>query len=531
MGEMNLGDLQEPPADAQNEPFGSKESGLADSVTVRQSTGKTRASVLLAGTKIFAFVLQMLSIRLYLHWVGEHQYGLYLGVQAWCALLVFLDPNITIGAQKRLTEAWARKDESAISRIVNLQIFGNLIVGVVSALVLIVFGPRLAIALGARPEDLPPIRLIIFGVGVYLGTYLLAAYSAMFAATERFKFFALANSAQSLLGTFVSIGLLYVFRTVDALAAGLAIGYLVPVVIVAIMCSRAYVKRGRTHWDRDTAEDVTRLGMRSYFNRIASVLASRSDRLVFGTHASALTSYAVACRLPEVLCDTLSSLSVTSLPELTRAHADDPKLFSELIDRNSKLQLAIGCSFILIPTAFGHSILKLWLGNHLTDTAYVVLLIGVYRTFELLYIGYTSAFYAMGKPQKMFKFAVFNAIVTATMSYPSYRFGGLIGLGVMNASIDVIQFVPISLTLLRNAAVHIHAKQYFAHCFTILGLSAAVAIACRLLLDQKLLMGREILVVLVVPIISLAWIAFLCRSGLCPTPDPVKRLVLKFKRA
>jgi O-antigen/teichoic acid export membrane protein len=245
-----------------------------------------------------------------------------------------------------------------------------------------------------------------------------------------------------------------------------------------------------------------------------------------------LTVYTVSCRISEVMSDILTPMVSTTLPQLTRAH-NEPKKFSGLIVRNGLIAVSIGCSFILIPASFGHCALTIWLDKDTLagspNVDIVVLCMGLYRVFELLYSSLASPFYAAGQVQRLIVFSTFNAAVTAGATYFAYMKGGLVGVGLMNAAIGIAQFVPLLLVVKNLAGATFGLKAFMSRCAEIIVASVGVALLIHAGLDKALFLGHEKLAILAAPILGCTWISLLCLSGICPIPDPILRRLPRYR--
>lgn len=476
--------------------------------------------------KIGNLLLQLISVRLYSDWLGLDHYGLVLWVQAQSGYLAIFDIGLWIGIQRRLTHAVARKDQETADLVIKVLLIATWVAGAIAVVSFLLFGTIYRHAASGGSQPLPSLPLFAYAAVAYFGAFYYASCQFILASTERFGKIAKLNLLLSTSSAGFGLALTYYHHIPESIALGTALGCCITAVVAhRIVNPQPIAIRGRY---RELMKEIVPMGLRGYPHRMAALVGRSADRIVIGGLSRAqITNYKYGCQLPEVLSDVLSPITQTTLPELTRAHRE-PNEFSRLIARNGLLALGVGCSFILMPSAFGHCGLHLWLNRDRDDLESVMFCMGVYRIFELFYSSLATPFYATGQVQRLIAFSSFNALVTAFGTYFSYRWGGLIGVGLMNALIGVAQFVPLLLVVRGLAGRTFPLGGFIARCLAVIILSVGVAATVHWYVDRGILYHHEFWALLFGPLLCGLWMCFLCGTRLCPTPDPVIRRLRRF---
>jgi hypothetical protein len=115
-------------------------------------------------------------------------------------------------------------------------------------------------------------------------------------------------------------------------------------------------------------------------------------------------------------------------------------------------------------------------------------------------------------------FAIFNATTTVVATVPMLLWLGIAGVGLMNALIDFIQIIPMSLALRHFAAPRVRLTELFSAFGGILGLAAVLFFVVRLGLDRPLAHVAPIIGFGLAPMVGFATMLLMTRLRLCPVP-------------
>jgi peptidoglycan biosynthesis protein MviN/MurJ (putative lipid II flippase) len=272
------------------------------------------------------------------------------------------------------------------------------------------------------------------------------------------------------------------------------------------------------------------LGFRGYVHRIGSLLANsvHLPLMAFAGSAALPTRYQLAGRIPEALQAVVSPISQTIVPQLTREAADDPKVFARSVERYSMIGLGLGISLILVPSGFGLALLQIWAKDNpalVPASSLVLLLLGIYFTFELFFIMLTKAFYALGNPHYMAPFSIFNGVATLVLTLPMVLNFGIVGVGVQNVLIDAAQLVPMLLVVRKRAAPDLNVGgQVFAVVLAMV-VGSGIAAGAYWMMRISPFVDMPWIGLALVPVFSAASFFLLVGLRLVPMPEDLRKLL------
>jgi hypothetical protein len=298
---------------------------------------KTVGTALMVIAKLGSLVLQLLSVRLILGWLGPDQYGLFLVTQVWASYLVVLDLGIWIGVQKVIAEAKAAGDQEVLDFLIRLQFMTTWLIAAASLTLFVVLGVLYRLAEAHSTGLVPSMNLIVLSALAYLGGAYCNACIIVLIAQERFRGTAAMSLLQSFLSVIGAIVAAYIFKSPESVAGGMAVGLWLCAAISRQVTGRRAIKGSR--WRPETFRHVWTVARRGYPHRVASLIGKSADRAVIGLFNPAqLTVYGNACKVPEVLEDLTVLMIQTTVPQLTRVH-EKPREFAELINRNGLIAI------------------------------------------------------------------------------------------------------------------------------------------------------------------------------------------------
>ncbi|HRJ32804.1 MAG TPA: hypothetical protein PKY51_04520 [Fimbriimonadaceae bacterium] len=483
--------------------------------------GKTKGAIYMIGAKGMGVLLMLLATRVYVQRLGYDQFGIFVFLQLIATSMMLIDFGFTVGAQKKMTELIAADDRDSAHRVFRSLLFVNFVTGLVG----LALTTALALVIRLPGVDLDTsTRLSLFcAAGLqFLATMIVNTGYIGNTAFERFDRFALISAAQSGLIAVFGITAVIAFQTLQAVVWSWAIASLL-LAAYSLFTIRQTTGRwlvmGQYHAG-DTRE-MRGLGMKSYWHRLSQHLADSLDRMLlsFKFGPAPVGRYDASVKLGNTLYDVLAGMNTTTLPEMTRATTDETR-FGNLIKRNALVAATVATSCILIPAGFGDALLKIWLGaDHVPEGAlWICLLMAFYKAIYYIITSLATSTYAVGRPDRMVPFAIFNAAVTLILTIPAYRAGGLIGVAVMNACINGGQLLPLVWVIKRKVAPGLDVTDLLSRLLMILVLGAGLSVVGVFLCQTAWIQEEPLLALLLMPV--LVGVQILAAFGLKWSPVP-----------
>ena len=436
------------------------------------------------GGRLVAAAISFFAVRYYLDWFGKEGYGVYLVAGTVMQYLNLLDLNYGVGAQKFMVEALLKGERERADRIMRSQMtlyLGTALLGLVA---LSLFGALVPFTKDGTPR-LQSFAAFAF-TGVIFATNLLTqtltngalAHGKMMVAVQSAVFKDTLIAVSTLLFAFY-------LRTIAGLAFGAALGSVVSLAFfVLLLRRRAPEVRPAIGWDWPLVKEFSRIGLRNVPNSVVGSLANRGDRLLlsFGAGTTAtLTDYANASKPDDLAFTLLGPIVPLFTPEVTRSLKEGSEAAARTVNRNGLTIWAVGCALVLVPTAGGDVLLRLWIHDKtVAQGGLVMALMAIYFVSELHFNVLASLFLAKGNPHRLFRFPLANAILTLVLTLPLYRAYGLVGVAAMNATIALAQLAPRAAMCDAELDGRFRWKAYLGRCLAIVGVSGLAWLGLRL---------------------------------------------------
>ncbi|MCB8932010.1 MAG: oligosaccharide flippase family protein [Fimbriimonadaceae bacterium] len=412
---------------------------------------RVAGSISLVATGGVSLLLRMATVPLYLVWLGEEQYSLYLYLLFLTGFVSLTNLQFVEGAKLRLTEAFARGDHDGAWRV--QQAFTSL--ALVTALVGLVVVVALAgvVPFPAGSSSQAQLMCVLFGFA-YAANVMGESLHPVLYAQDKFQQLAVREFFVSTGGAVAGIVLVSIYRTPLALAGVAAFNGVVGTLMLWILTKRLYPEfRVRPRWIPEVNRDLLRIGLRGYLHRAMLTVSTTIDKILL-PHAlplRQLSHYQVPGQVPITLQRVMDPIQNTLRPELTRKGMAGSADLAASTERFARIVLGIACCAILIPSSFGAPILAVWLPNGVAmpGGAWVMLALGGACTLELLHGVFNSMAYSVGKPHVLVPVAGLNALATAAFTAPLARQFGVVGIAVQNLCLFVV-LLPLLLHQVRR---------------------------------------------------------------------------------
>jgi O-antigen/teichoic acid export membrane protein len=473
--------------------------------------------------------LQIVSLAVYFRVLGDSKYAVATYFATIRVLWQFVDLDVPQGLIQVLSKTF-RVDEAKAWRVFRSGLFLHFAIGLIGGIGM-ALGP---FYLGRTPQlhDYPQLGLLcgVAGLQFFFDTYG-SAYNAPFNAREQFARVAALTSVVPAAAIVLSILMVVWTRSPVAVLLGTLFDS-VTQFILKIWFIRKHEKDFPIlpKYDRDSAQEIIRMGLKSYFAGLSTRIASSLDKVivlnVLGKPAFAI--YNVACRIPQILLEAFGKVAESITPEMAHLATNEEHKLAEVFRRNFKFIGFIAAVGIMFVSGFGDVILRVWLNRQVESFGIIVFLMGIYNGLELHHSTITRVFFAKGMPQMMLPFSLWNSIITVTCtSFLTRRFG-LLGPASMNCFIDVAQIIPIHYYCSRYGVQEISLKEMLKMTISIVVPGAVCGLIIMLLVSQ-IPPGRWCFgAVLMIPICCLVLSAGYKRFGLVDFPSGLGNVFRKY---
>jgi O-antigen/teichoic acid export membrane protein len=370
--------------------------------------------------------------------------------------------------------------------------------------------------------------LFVASGAMFAAQYLYMGVATYFNARRQFGRLAVSNGAQSLLSGALALGLTLYYRTPQAYLAGFALSnFAVSLYNLGTISRQAKNTKGVPFFNGNVLRETVKFGAKLVPTRAATVTMQTVDRLIITNTlgSAAMTPYGVASRLPEAAHESLP-ITMTLMPDLTRAHSEGEAEFAKSVDRATRVALMVGCGLILVPCTFADPVLRLWLGeNYIATMAPVMVAIGIYRALEMFYSSLALTMIAHGSPQRVFPFTLYNAVMLLALVYPAAALFGIVGVAFLRVGIHVLQFGPL-LAFTRNTVVpQLDMRKWLLRLLGTLAVASAVGALGIASWKLPILQSEPWLALLLAPAAMALFFALVDRLGFAELPDGVRRRI------
>lgn len=485
---------------------------------------KAKGAVLLTGARFVSSAINFLSTRFILDWVGKAGYGAAWFLFPLHRYLQLMEFGFLEGGQQRMTEAVKRSDEREAWEIWLTQFRCILLIGLLG--ILIFFGLSFFLRIPKFPTGTSATTLYLCSAVFLLFQLTFQSVQTAYVARGRFKQLATQNAVSSTVAALATIACAYTFRNPQAYVLGMACGPALTTFVITFRNFRempAEVRRSAFHLGH--FGQMTLYGKRNIANRVFSTFASTSDRLASGALGTdQVTKYQNSTRLDDVAFELLGPFNQVMIPEFTDAKQHSSARFSEVLSRNSRIALAIGLVFILIPASFGAAIFPLWLKDHApVEGPLILLLYGVYRVLELYFAVKGLATMAHYQPHLQAPFTAFIGITSLVLAGPvAYKFG-IIGVAALYVAIDIVQFIPLHLVVYRKLAPELRLGKHLTLVFLAMGVASLFSATAYGMCQAAWFLAHPWVAIALIPLFMLACLFILLRTHLMPVPHALRK--------
>ena len=262
-------------------------------------------------------LLSLVTVPLYLSWLGEERYGLLLTGIAIAGYLMFSDAGITWASMLLIAEANGRDDRPGIASIFRnsfpLALLSSLLVLVVVAGLLALMRSAGPLAWIPQHPELPGLLLAI-GISVVLQLLASPVYN-LFTGLQEMHLASIYQGIGRLAGTFASVGLAAKGMSLGWVYGGNFAGFLLAGVGATIHCRQRHAFAFATGpmWEPAQIRRQIRTGLKSLVMQVGIVLSGTAPvfALSFGAGPQYVPLYAVPLSLINAPLSLITSFSAS----------------------------------------------------------------------------------------------------------------------------------------------------------------------------------------------------------------------------
>jgi O-antigen/teichoic acid export membrane protein len=491
-------------------------------------TNRASAATLLMGSKTVVILLQLAFLPVCMKILGEEGNGFALWVMSVRSMIQLIDLDLPQGIRHSMMSN-AKTNDEKFWKCFRTGLVLNGIVGVIGGLIL---GFGWSLLHGPKYEQFQSILPLIFGLAAFqmLADSIGSTLSHPFYAKGEFSQLAISGSIVPSVALIFNFILVWITRSpVAMMAAGLFESLLTLGITLFLFRKRFGGGSLRFGFDLDIAREVISVGFKSYPGNISSRIAGTADRVILGSFAGMdfLTIYNIATKIPMSLVQIVGGATSMMIPEMVHSAQNEPGTFRGILRRNVSFLSVLYACVVIISSGFSVVILKAWVQKDYPGFAEISVLMAIYYTLEMNYGTVTTAFYAFKKAHLLFPFALWNAVVTVCATGPISKKYGLVGLGWMNAMIDIVQLVPIHWILTKWIVKDDSMWWYVGRLGGAIAVTTVIAGAISWVL-KGVPVGREAIVfVLLMPVASIGSFVIATRMSLVTLPNSVREKLRK----
>jgi O-antigen/teichoic acid export membrane protein len=491
-------------------------------------SNRTESVLFVSVVRQIVLFLQFASVAVYFKFLGEAQYGVNGYLLNICALASMIDCSIPTGIQYVLGKT-AKTSEDEFNNHFRTGLTLTIIYSIL--MMLIIAGTYITVI--GRPElrGVPylPQTFALAGFAIFLGNIAGIMWMPVMA-KEEFRPVAL-NSVIVPLVTIVStVVFVILLRNPIAFSLGMIVDTTTQL-ILRVYGSRKY-KITRTllpGFDRASFDEIWRASLKSFLPSIGYRLGANADKVAVGQvlGMDTLSIYRLAFQIPQIVSEISMRFVEFATPEMSRLAATDKQEFSKIIHRNLGIAGAVAFSSILFVSAFGQMIQQVWVPAKYENFVWVCFLMGVYYSWESYHSILTKGFFAENKMHLTAPFALFNTLVTVFATPFIAKKFGLVGVGAMNAMIDLVQIFPFHYMAAKHLLNGTNPLAFTLRSLRFFGY--AIMFCIPVILASPLYPnGRQYFpILLIVPVAALLLFASYFRFGLVEVPAGLRRLLEK----
>lgn len=488
-----------------------------------QEQSRLKGALHMAVSRGLSLALQLASVPILLQVLGTDGFGAVGFVMSLAAFAYLLDVGFCEGTWIRMLRYTDPENTYTIGTLRKTHVVSWCVTGLIGGMCIALLGPFL------RPEGYTGNLYALYGSGgIFFACWCLhSSNNQVMMATKQFKALGVMSLLYSFGGGLISLGLAVYFRRSEWVLLGNACGGILSGGYALMYSRKVFGTEGA--FSRELTREALKIGRKSYPNRALTQAMGQGDRLLLGSASvTGLGNYNSSTRIAEGLQELAIQFRHTFQADISAAQIQGGVAFSNALEKFSRLILVMSLAMLVVPAGFGKSILSLWLGEKMyVEGATLFLCRSIYLAFENYFAIFGIAMIAAIKPHLHFRVVAWNAFVTLTCTIPAYRMFGVVGLGYMNVTLELLLFFPYLLMVKRSLCQEFPLGKHLRGFAVLAGVGGAVTLGCWLLSGTQLFTDYPILGVIATPFAMGLCILLCFATGEVGIPDGVARKLNK----
>lgn len=329
-----------------------------------------KATVVAHAFNWIGLLLSLVTVPLYLHWLGQERYGLLLTGLAFAGYLMFSDAGLNWASMLLIAQANGREDRATIASIVrNSYSLAACSAGLVALTVAAAwFLMTHSSLLRWLPQHVEfPGLLVAVGASVVCNLGISPVYNLLTGLQEA-HLSALYQGIGRISGTLAAVGIAWAGAPLAWVFAGNVAGALIAGVSAGVHCRRrhAWAFQSGSRWEWPQIRQQLRTGAKSITMQVGNVLWGTAPVLAISTAAGAqyVPYFSIPMTLMNAPLGFVNSFSASLQPGYGEAMArGETQWVAATVQRILRQVLFIvgllGCGFLLLAGPFVH----LWTGG------------------------------------------------------------------------------------------------------------------------------------------------------------------------
>jgi O-antigen/teichoic acid export membrane protein len=373
--------------------------------------------------------------------LGKSNYGLYQLIGSIIAYMAVFDFGLSSTITRYYSKYLVMKDEKGKENIlaITLILYGLLtILLVIVGLFIYISLDRIFSKSLTQTELFLAKKMFIILIINMMITIPANIFISIINAYEKFVFLKLLNMMQTVLGPIAIVLILHIYPSALYLVIIQALLNLAIIITRMYYCLKVLNVRIRLHnWDKQLVNELFVFAFFVFLTAVMDQIFWKTDQIILGVFVgtSSVAVYAIASQLLMNYMLISTTISGTFLPQITKMVASEvtDNVLSNLFIKIGRLQFLILSCTVTGFALFGKQFLLLWVGDAYSDAYYIILLIIIPFSVDLIQnIGLSIM---QAKNLYSFRAKVFFAIaiVNIVMSIPLAIYFEGIGCAIASA--------------------------------------------------------------------------------------------------
>jgi O-antigen/teichoic acid export membrane protein len=428
----------------------------------------------LVAAKVVTLGLQIASVRTYVRVLGDDAYGVVVYFTAIMGYVLLVDFGILSAAQRELLEIYARGERQAVRRAIKdaaRMLLLSLLVGwgiyaLLGSLLSLPFSDTVAAS---------PAELAAFGCLHLAGNLAFLFCNGILAGAARFRRLGLSLAGGGVFAPGLGIAGVLVYRAPVGAIGGTALGFVLASALAMWLASVVWREAPREAGVSNRTKNIVSAGARAVASRVSAQFGSTIDRVIIGnTVPTVLTPYALCYQVAHLLQDLLAPVYQTMFPEISRAMVQGTRQLSAAIERTVLIGVSFASSVIVVGSAYGEPLVRVWVSKDVEFALPTTLLLGVYRSADFLISIVGISHFSAARMDRLIPYTVTNAILTILLTAFAVRGWGIVGVGTMNAAISTLMLMPLLYDVKKRYAPELALRRLFVRALGMLSVAAVV---------------------------------------------------------